>query len=37
MFLVYSGVILGYLVSKVGKLPDVKKILTIMNMLALKP
>ncbi len=32
MFLVYLGVILGYVVSKVGKLPNPKKILVIENM-----
>ncbi len=32
MFLVYLGVILRYVVSKVGKLPNPKKILTIINM-----
>jgi hypothetical protein len=36
MFLVYSRVILGYVVSKARKLPDPKKILVIMNMPALK-
>ncbi len=36
MFLVYSGVIFGYVVSKVGKLPDSKKILVIVNLLAPK-
>jgi hypothetical protein len=36
MFLVYSKVMLRYVVSEVGKLPNFKKISTIMNMLALK-
>jgi hypothetical protein len=31
-FLVFSYVILGYIVSKEGKLPDPKKITTIVNM-----
>ncbi len=34
--MVYSGVILGYVVSKVGKLPNMKKMSMIVNMLALK-
>jgi hypothetical protein len=33
MFLVFFGVILGYIVSKEGRLPDLKKIATIVNML----
>jgi hypothetical protein len=36
MFLVYSGVILGYVVSKARKLPNPKNILAIVNMLAPK-
>jgi hypothetical protein len=36
IFLVYSGVILGYVVSKVGKLPNMKNMSMIVNMLALK-
>jgi hypothetical protein len=32
MFLVYSGVILGYVVFKVGKLPNLKTISIIKNM-----
>jgi hypothetical protein len=36
MFLVYSRVIFGYVVSKAGKLPNPKKILTIVNMPASK-
>jgi hypothetical protein len=32
MFLVFSSVILGYIMSKEGKLPDPKKIATIVNM-----
>jgi hypothetical protein len=36
MFLVYSGVILEYIVSKGGKLLDLKKISTIMNIPTLK-
>jgi len=36
MFLVYFRVILKYIVSKEGKLPNPKKILAIVNMLPLK-
>ncbi len=36
MFLVYSTVILGYIVSQEGKLPNPKKILAIVNMPPLK-
>jgi hypothetical protein len=36
MFLVYSKVILGYIVSQEGKLPNPKKILIIINMPRLK-
>jgi hypothetical protein len=36
MFLVYLGAIVGYIVSKVGKLFDLKKISTIVNMHAPK-
>ncbi len=36
MFLVYLGAIVGYIVSKVGKLFDLKKISTIVNMPAPK-
>jgi methyl coenzyme M reductase subunit C len=36
MLLVYLGVILGHIVSKVGKLLDSKKILAIVNMPATK-
>ncbi len=36
MFWVYSRVILGYIVSKAGKLPNLKKISVIVNMHALK-
>jgi hypothetical protein len=36
MFLVYSGVILEYIVSKGGKLLHLKKISTIMNIPTLK-
>jgi hypothetical protein len=36
MFLVYLGVILGNVVSKVGKITLFEKILTIMNMPTLK-
>jgi hypothetical protein len=36
MFLVYSGVILGYVISKVGKLPNPNFFLAIINMLAPK-
>jgi hypothetical protein len=32
MFLVHSSVILGYVVSKEGKLPDLKKFSTIVHM-----
>jgi hypothetical protein len=34
--LVYLGVILGYMISKAGKLPDPEKLLVIMNMTTLK-
>jgi hypothetical protein len=36
MFLVYFGVILGCVVSKARKLPNLKKILVIMNICATK-
>jgi len=36
MFLVYLGVVLGYMVFKARKLPYLKNILVIMNMLAPK-
>jgi hypothetical protein len=36
MFLVHSSVILGYVVSKEGKLPYLKKILAIVHMPTLK-
>lgn len=36
MFLVYLGVIIGYVISKAEKLLDPKKILVIMNMFASK-
>ncbi len=36
MFLVHSSIILGYLVSKEGKLSDLKKISTIIHMRILK-
>jgi hypothetical protein len=32
MFLEHSSVVLGYVVSKEGKLPDLKKILAIVHM-----
>jgi hypothetical protein len=31
-FMVFSGMILGFIVSKIGKLPDPKKIQAIVNM-----
>jgi hypothetical protein len=31
-FMVFSGLILGYIISKEGKVPDLKKVQTIVNM-----
>jgi hypothetical protein len=36
MFMVHSGIILGYMVSQEGKLSDLKKILAIVDMPTLK-